>query len=409
MGFKSDLFSGFIAKILFSATLFLVNVLIARAAGAAGSGNFFYIINNLSVIVLLSGLSLESGISYFLSKQKIKEGDAVVLSSIWSAGSALLVSGCILLIPGFFSGYTGPVFWPSVFFIAGNLLIAFFSGIGYAKKSFLWPQLAPALGNMIIIFYCSHIIYYREKADPEMLMLVFTGSYLAAGLLLAFVFFGRNTISTLHTGGIKIVFRIIIRYALIAFAANLAAFLMYRIDYWILESYKPTLISDAALGNYIQVAKLVQLFLFIPTVLATVIFPHTATGKLAGQPAVIKKSLVRLLSLNVLIIGVLLMTGRWLFTYIFGPDFSDMYTCFVYMSPGILAITCVRVLASYFAGLNQVQLNLAGTLLALGLIIALNFLLIPHWGINGAAFADSIGYMVYLFFLYRHFSKNNRV
>jgi O-antigen/teichoic acid export membrane protein len=58
--------------------------------------------------------------------------------------------------------------------------------------------------------------------------------------------------------------------------------------------------------------------------------------------------------------------------------------------------------------LNKMSYNITGGMIALVLIVTLNFLLIPKMGINGAALADSIGYAAYLLFLYYQFRKTSR-
>jgi O-antigen/teichoic acid export membrane protein len=57
------------------------------------------------------------------------------------------------------------------------------------------------------------------------------------------------------------------------------------------------------------------------------------------------------------------------------------------------------VLASYFAGINRVRYNLIGGLIALVLVVVGNYLLVPFMGINGAALADSAGFLAYMIFM----------
>jgi O-antigen/teichoic acid export membrane protein len=407
MKLKAYLLSGFLAKVGFTLTLFLVNMLIARVMGAADSGAFFYTVNNLSIIVLLASLSLESGLSYHLSKKNISEQEAASLSVAWSFGFSLLTAIAVLFIPGVFSVRSGNNFWFAFLFIAGNLLTGFFSGLFYAKKEFAVPLLVPSVANLLVIIYCGWVLFSAAWLDSGLLLWIYFLSYLFAGLLLAILFISRYP-GFLSQLSFAKTFNTVKKYSGIAFTANLIAFLVYRVDYWILEYHNPASVSGSALGNYIQVAKLVQLFLFAPTVIATVIFPLTASKDEAGTPGDIKKILVRLSMINLVFILIAVVAGSWLFPTVYGKGFDLMYSCFLYLIPGILAITLVRVLASYFAGLNKMSYNITGGMIALVLIVTLNFLLIPKMGINGAALADSIGYAAYLLFLYYQFRKTSR-
>ena len=63
---------------------------------------------------------------------------------------------------------------------------------------------------------------------------------------------------------------------LTALAANVVFFLVYKVDYMFVN-YSPVC-TAADLGNYIQVSKLGQMMLIIPQIIASVVFPRTASG-----------------------------------------------------------------------------------------------------------------------------------
>jgi hypothetical protein len=83
MNLKSHVLPGFISKLLLSGTVFLVNVLIARVAGAGYSGSFFYTVNNLSFLALIASFSLEAGINYHTSRKELSLTDAFAFSLLW--------------------------------------------------------------------------------------------------------------------------------------------------------------------------------------------------------------------------------------------------------------------------------------------------------------------------------------
>src|SRR6185436_17748134 len=83
-------------------SLFVVNLLMARILGAEESGQFYLLLNDLALFILISGICLESALTYFTSNKKISEGKLVFISSIWS-----LLSGLVFIIaaPRFFCEY----------------------------------------------------------------------------------------------------------------------------------------------------------------------------------------------------------------------------------------------------------------------------------------------------------------
>ena len=159
--------------------------------------------------------------------------------------------------------------------------------------------------------------------------------------------------------------------------------------------------SKDDLGNYVQASKLVQLFITIPVLAASVIFPSTVVGERTRTQENLAKACRILFTGFLVLLFILVLIGKFLFPWLYGNSFNDMYTPFVAMIPGILAISLQSLIAAWFAGTNQVKYNIYGALIALVIILLLDVLLIPYYGIIGAAIASSVAYISY--FLYQYF------
>ena len=197
----------------------------------------------------------------------------------------------------------------------------------------------------------------------------------------------------------------LLRYCSLAFLGNVIYFFLYRIDYWFVEKY----CTPAELGNYIQVSKLGHLFFILPTILASAVFPLTAGGK--------KEDVIHMLMLLLRIIftgyllccGLLALTGRWLFPFVFGESFSDMYQPFLLLIPGILSLSGLFVVTAYFAGRDKVRTNITGSIYALAVILAGDIIFIPRYGILAAALVSSVGYIVFQVYIITEFRKESAV
>jgi O-antigen/teichoic acid export membrane protein len=186
-------------------------------------------------------------------------------------------------------------------------------------------------------------------------------------------------------------FRLLFSYCALAFVGNILHLLLYRLDYYFVEKY----CTAAQLGNYIQVSKLANLFFILPTILASAVFPLTASGQKTGIIKTITL-LSRCLFISYLFICLLLiLAGKWLFPFVFGNSFSGMYQPFIFLVPGILALSGIFTITAYFAGNNQIKHNITGSVLALLVIFTGDIIWIPKYGINAAAMVSSIGYLVY--------------
>ncbi|MBS1920339.1 MAG: oligosaccharide flippase family protein [Bacteroidetes bacterium] len=402
MEWRKHIVRNFIARVCYLSSTFLLNIFFSRLLGASGSGDLFYVINNFSIITLIAGASLESGMTYFLAKKEIGENELVSTSFIWSLVAGILSATVIFFYyDRFFPSSDYIRLSYSIFFIAGNLLTTYFSGLFFAKKEFLLPQLIPAIVNMAILVFCVILAMENGGSSISWIVGIYFAGFIISGILMGVLFHIRFSLQFLGQRISFHSFKKLARYSSFALITNIVAFLAYRIDYWILNSFPSSTITEDALGNYIQVSKLVQLFLFVPTVIATIVFPASASasGDESGFNHSFKKMARQVLLLNAIACIVLIIAGNGLFVFIYGRSFSLMYSCFLFSIPAILSITIVRIVASYFAGTNRIRYNFFGSLIALFIITALNFLLIPLMGINGSALADSAGYLAYMIFL----------
>jgi len=188
---------------------------------------------------------------------------------------------------------------------------------------------------------------------------------------------------------------------MMAYLANIIFFLLYRIDYWFVEKY----CTPVQLGNYIQVSKLGQMFFILPTMLASVVFPLTAGGQREKVNSLLTMLSRTILWLYAAVCVVLLLTGKWLFPFIFGNDFTEMYQPFALLMPGILSLSGLFTLTAYYAGKNKMKVNITGSLLALVVIIIGDSIFIPVYGINAAALISSLGYIIYQLYVLIVFNK----
>ena len=389
---------------LYFLSLFLLNVFVSRFFRAEASGSLYYIVNNLSLLLLLLGLSLESAATFYVAKNEIKPGQMALLCVLWTLLATLLSLVCQQWMgqpaEGLFASrqeYT----LACGCYIAGVLLTTYFNALFMARQEYLVPNLILFLVNLFMLLII--VLAHSMPGHPH-LVFFYLASFLLQGILVTGAYL-LSMASTIRLGlpGLREC-RKIGRYSLVALGANLVFFLVYRIDYWLVSKF----CSPAQLGNYIQVSKLGQILLLLPAIFAANIFPRAASGKGEEIHLAIRRIIQMLFLTGLVACLVLSLTGWWLFPFLYGSSFSLMPTCFILLVPGILALTMVRILAAYFAGINKVRYNLTGAAISLVLIVIVDFIFIPRYGINAAAATSSLGYISYLAFLLfsyrRHFS-----
>ena len=383
-------------KLLNTVFVFIVNLLMVRLLTVSISGTFFYDIAILSFLVLVLSWSLESGITYYAVR------NISIVYSIIKILFPLLILQSLLCWMVVYKLNLSISNFLSVVFIAGNLCTIYFSAIFYAKKWFvLLNIISGAVNFLIIIFliFCYFFLSVNTVSQYYCIVAYISGIGLQALIMILILMFKPNKIEV-NSGVSSQLISKIFAYSSVAFISNIVFFLVMRIDYFFVEKY----CSLVALSNYVQVSKMGQLLILIPSIIASMVFPYSA-DKNQGISLQRVQQLCKLISLIFIAVTLLfILTGFWVLPFMFGKDFSFMYMAMLLYIPGFFALSIITVLAAFLAGEKHLNTNLVSSVLALIIVISGDVLLIPLFGINAAAAVSSVAYIAcgcYILYFYQ--------
>ena len=407
MQFKKLIFQSIVWRGLYFITVLLLNILLSRYFKATGTGYIYYISNYFSFILLIASASLETGMAYYGSQGTIAFRKLAVFSLVWTA----LVCAVIFITLGTGFHEASPVISKSQFlffsftYISGILLTTYFSALFYARQDFLVPNLILSVTTLLLValFPLSRWLGTHDFMDRHFLNCYFF-TFLIQGVLLsiAFLYKNRDEAPFALPGGTEL--RRMFSYSLYALSGNVVFFLLYRIDYWFINN-TCKVCAPGDLGNYIQVSKLGQMFFILPGIIASAVFPRTASGGKAEVFSWLETLTKCILLFTGSICALLAVTGNFLFPFVFGPTFTNMYMPFILLTPGILALAVLHPLSAYYSGKNMLHVNLRGSLLTLLLIVAGDALFIPSYGIRAAALVSTVGYSLFYAYMLTTFKK----
>lgn len=404
MRLQTLIYQGIIWRGLYYASVFVLNIVIARIFQASGSGVINYLINNLSFLLLITSLSLESALAYFASRKDIslaKLTGASFLFALLSAVASTLIFGLFIASQPS-SIWLDPYFTLSFMYVLGVVLTNYFSSLFYAKNQPVLPNALLLLVNMAVIAMAVYEYkYHYDHGVEDIILELYLGSVLLQGLLVCIAWCMTNRMFSNMRLPSRVELRTMLNYTFAALLANIIFFLVYRVDYWFVEYY----CSNEALGNYIQVSKLGQIFLLLPSIIATAVFTKTAGGNQEHIRNVIEIISRWLLFFYVVFVAAVLVTGKWLFPLVYGYSFTKMYSPFMLLSPGILSLSTLSLLTAFYAGRNKMAINIKGSAIAFAIIVAGSFLFIPRYGIEAAALVSSIGYICFQVYVLHRFRK----
>lgn len=164
--------------------------------------------------------------------------------------------------------------------------------------------------------------------------------------------------------------------------------LILRSDYLFIGA----ILGSTALGHYAMASAAAELLLIIPEAVTTPLMK-----RLLQQDAGMDKITPLALRLTATVmLGACLgmaLIGQWLIVTLFGAEYQPAYPALLALLPGLLGLCYASILRLDLLGKNRpgtVSLMM-GAGAALNLV--LNLILIPTWGIVGAAMASSIAYL----------------
>lgn len=184
------------------------------------------------------------------------------------------------------------------------------------------------------------------------------------------------------------ILRTFLNYGIRGYAANLMMFLNYRLDSLIVNG----LLGVASLGYYSIATAMAETLWYGVNGFALVMFPHVSSleRKAADRitPVVCRNAVFMTLVEAVVMFAV----SRELIALVFGPGMIPALHPLWLLLPGIVTLSAAKVISSYLSGIGKPTYStyVAGGTVAL--TVALDILLIPRYGISGAAGASSIVY-----------------
>ncbi len=393
MQFKKALSYNILLKLINVIILFFSNIVFVRIVGAEITGLFFYLITLLSFITLVISCSLESGITYYAAKGY---GNTIFYAWLILAISLLQIPVCFFILLCLPHALLSTNYL--LVFVISNILVSCFTGLFISQKWFVSVNTVIMATNILSL---ALLIYLLKKFPVNAVIkaekiYILSFALQAAGLIC--MFFKKNRIAKWKMP-IGIVVKIF-KYSALALAGNVCFFLVTRLDYFFVNRF----CSSTALGNYVQVSRLGQLFVLLPTMAASVIFPFAAHN---SENILAKVQWLCRLMTMIIFAGSLfiIISGKWIFPWFYGRDFSLMYAAILFYLPGVFSLCISSLLASYISGKGSIAVNVKASVLALIIVVLGDVVFIPAYGINAAAAVSSVAYTACMFYLLRHFIK----
>ncbi len=370
---------------------FFVTIYIARHLEPESFGSLTYVISIVFLFMALSRLGMETILVRELVKSPRKAnehmGTAFILMLIGSMVSILIVG----LFIYFFESDSQIALY--LFVMSLGLLFQPFLVIDYNFQSKIkakYSSIAKSISYIIGSLFKIYLVII--KADLLYFVMAYAADYFIIGLLLYAIHIQqKENANFFHFD--KVYSKELLSSAFPLVLSSLTMSLYMTVDKLLIKYF----LDLHYLGVYSAAVKMYEGWLFFPIVIGTSLLPMLVKLKQDSEERY-QKNMTRVFSLviwsSIFVAMITSFFGEWIILHTFGEAYKEASHSLVIIMWASAFIGIGTISYTYFTVEKMEHKLIIRTLVALILNVALDILLIPKYGIEGAAIATLISVVI---------------
>lgn len=377
-------------------------IIVARMLGPGNRG-MLEILSTLPMLVVSFGnLGIGNANLYFIAKNKFPV-ESIIANTI---GISTLL-GSLLLLLSFLLVWSlsNSVFRdiPVMFSIIAFAPIPLMLFQRYSEYIFLGKELIglrnrlnilPAISYLLLVLI---LVVVMHKDVNGVLVAQLTSSIIAS-------FLGIILLKRLSRIRFKLdwqLFKKSVSYGIVPFFALVILNLNFKADIFLIKYF----LDNVQVGYYSLGVSLSEKIWLVPEAISLVLFSRVSNIDKEEANRLTPKLCRITLLFSALSAIILFLVGREVIVLLYGAAFEPSVIPFKILLPGIVAMTLFLLVHSDLTGRGKAKITFFIFSCALFLNVLLNVMLIPRFGISGAAFASSVSYSIGALWLCFFFAK----
>jgi len=405
----------FLTQVIGLISGFATSIITARILGPEGRGNFTLLLNTSGFLSLLLGFSFGTSIIHVVSTHKI--GVRPVVNTFTGIIGLLLLCCVPLLLYFPFSKFSFllPANQSDHFYLyvtvllllfGSSLLQTLYNAVLSGQRLFKPLQTVTLIMSLVSVALYTALFYVKTRWGLSFQnFLLFYVVIVALPVIGSFVMYLRHGRPAFERSALSSPqLRYMVGFSLLAYLCNVFQFLCYRMDFWFIEHFE----GSKQLGFYSLAVTLAQMLWILPQAISTILLSYSGAETR-------EKSIDNTNRLARIAIAIVLAASVFLFFTIdfiipafYGKEFTQSAFLFKILLFGIVPFSITTILSSYFGGTGQMRVNFAGSFLGFLVCLVLDLLLIPRYGIRGAAVATIFAYFSSTFLMVFVYARSTR-
>ena len=394
--------------LLADATILLTNIVSsligARALGPAGRGDLLVVVLWPPVIAMLAGMGLMTAHRYWMAKEPERVSrlfSNAVIYSLLAGLAGLVVSELVVThVVGERSPEVILLLRVYLLIVPNVLFTDLMRSLLEGTRRFGWG------GLIRLVFFLIQAVGFAGLWIAGRLS-VATGAYTmmtaqTVAMLLALSAVLRELKP--HWAPSWPEFKTSISYGLRDYPGGVADFTTLRLDQLMLGA----LASNVAIGLYVIAVRLSEMTTLVAGAIGSALMPEVARLEKKGE-ALWARSFRFAIYINVLMIVPLWLGASFILKILFGPSFVPAAGAFRWLLLAAMVLGCGSITISGLRGFGHPGLSTLARFSAAVVTAAALLVLLPRFGISGAAVASLIGYSTMLAVALVAFALKRRV
>ena len=374
----------------------------AKALGVEGVGLVGIILASINIAVVFNGVLSGNTIVYFMNRYSIHT--ILFPAYAWPLIGSGLACAFMLFFGLFPEEYLTDIYVLSLIssFITTNA--RFLLG----KDRITGFNITYMLQGGLLFFILLYFYYIAGKQEVSSYiygLYIAYGIAFAGSLVLLFPYLIKRENKPTDKPFVSIL-KEMFSYGLWGSADNIAEVLTTRLNYFLIQRF-------AGLGSVGLLDAGTKISESVWHISRSVSFIEYSSVAQTTDADVQKRTTLQLFKLTFCAIAsatvCILFIPEWIYTdYLFSPEFTGMRKVIFGLSVGIVALGCNSILSHYFIGSGKIRYSAVSSCIGLLTLLIAGYILIPLYGVVGAAISSSIAFCAMLVFSITVFCRHNR-
>lgn len=382
----------FISNIFTFALGLCASIIVARVLGPTNKGIYALIVLMPAILLKFGTLGIEASNVYFSGNRKYTISSIGSNSLFYglSLGFALIFIFWIVSKTEIYQNFissknlNASYIWLLMLTLPFSLVSGFFNSILVGREKVVQFNCLRILGICLQVLFLVILLILLDLGVLGAVLVSVVVCPINVALMIVFV----NKIEKVKFSFNARLLSDSLKYGTKAYFGNLAQFLNYRLDIFLVAYF----LTTADVGYYALAVGIAEKLWMLPGSITTILFPRVSSIKIKDANNLTPRVSRNTLPIMLLLALGLLLICKPVIRIMYGSLYFPSVKPFMLLLPGIVALSVSKLFTADLAGRGKPEFGTLAAFISLAVNIPLNIYLIPRWGIAGAAFSSTVAY-----------------